>query len=90
MSRICSKADLKDAVVKPIPAQSYKGKAVEPKLTIKYGNKKLKAGRDYVVTYYHNETRSSDQPGSSLQPYAVAKGIGIYTGTTMKIPFIIQ
>jgi hypothetical protein len=33
---------------------SYNGKEKRPKVTVKYGSKKLKKGKDYTVTYKNN------------------------------------
>ena len=38
-----------------IKNQSYKGKLLEPAVVVKDGNKKLKEGRDYSVSYRNNE-----------------------------------
>ncbi len=54
------KAAITEAHVSDIAVQTYKGKAVQPAVTIKVNGKKLKAGTDYVVTYSNNVRRSSD------------------------------
>lgn len=58
----------------------YTGKALKPAVTVKYGGKTLKKGRDYTVTYKNNK-----KIGTAT---IVIKGKGKYSGTR-KITFRI-
>ena len=49
--------EITSACIKEVPVQTYKGKAVTPKLTVKVGKKALKAGTDYTVIYTGNGNR---------------------------------
>ena len=51
------KAEITDSSIKAVAIQSYKGKAIAPKLTVKVGKKTLKAGKDYVAIYTGNGNR---------------------------------
>lgn len=51
------KAEITDSSIKAVAVQSYKGKAIAPKLTVKVGKKTLKAGKDYVAIYTGNGNR---------------------------------
>jgi len=53
--------------------QVYTGKALKPKVTVKYGKKTLKKGTDYTVTY-----KSNKAVGTAT---VVVKGKGGYTGS---------
>ena len=70
--------------VKDISVQTYKNKPVTPSVTIKVSGKKLKAGRDYVVSYTYNTYENNR--GNA---YVTITGIGNYTGTVKKM-FIIK
>ncbi|MCM1113286.1 MAG: glycosyl hydrolase 53 family protein [Muribaculum sp.] len=67
--------------VQEIPVQTYKGKALQPKVKVTVNGKTLVSGRDYLVTYQDNEGRG----------YATARitGIGNYAGTVAK-RFVIK
>jgi len=70
-----SKISLKKAKVSGLK-KTYKykkGKKICPKFTLKLGEKKLKKGRDYKVTYKKNKKKG--------KAVAVVKGIGNYSGT---------
>lgn len=47
-------APIKSAVVIMEDSVTYTGKALKPKVKISYGNKKLKSGKDYTITYTNN------------------------------------
>lgn len=68
--------------IKEIKVQTYRGKPVEPKLSIRVNGKSLKEGKDYIVTYTGN-TMPNDKA------YANIIGIGNYSGTVFK-EFVIQ
>lgn len=59
--------------VADISAQTYKGKAVKPAVTVKVSGKTLKAGRDYKIAFSGN-----DAPGVAT---VIVTGCGNYTGT---------
>ena len=54
----------------------YDGKAKKPKITVHYGKKKLKEGKDYRVTYTNNKNAGKAS--------AVIRGIGEYAGTARR------
>ena len=56
--------------------KTYTGKKITPKVTIYRGEKKLKNGKDYTVTYKNNKN-----PGKAT---ITIKGKGEYTGTVKK------
>lgn len=66
-------ANITDGAIQPIQAQTYKGKAITPKLTVKVGNKTLQAGKDYLTTYTGN--------GKVGTATVTITGIGNYTGS---------
>ena len=49
------------------------GKAVKPKLTVKFGKTVLKAGKDYKVTYKNNKKAGTAK--------AIVKGVGNFSGS---------
>ncbi|HCT91453.1 MAG TPA: hypothetical protein DF613_08765 [Lachnospiraceae bacterium] len=57
---------------KKISDQAYTGKAVRPTVTVKDGKTKLKAGRDYTLTYKNNKKAG--------RASVTVKGKGAYTG----------
>lgn len=67
------KSDISKATVSKISAQSYTGKEVKPKLTVKYDGKTLKLNTDYTVKYSNNKNIGTGK--------AVITGKGNYTGT---------
>lgn len=56
----------------------YSGKALTPAVTVKWGKKTLKKGKDYNVTYANN-LKAADQSDAD-SPVAVITGMGNYTG----------
>lgn len=73
-----NKATITEANVNDIAIQTYKGKALTPAVTINVNGRRLKAGRDYVVTYTNNIRRSSNQTIG----YATIEGKGNYSTLT--------
>lgn len=67
--------------VQEIAAQTYKNKAVTPKVKITVNGKTLVSGRDYLVTYQDNEGKGCAT--------ARITGIGNYAGTVTKT-FVIK
>lgn len=67
--------------VQEIPAQTYKNKAVTPKVKITVNGKTLVSGRDYLITYQDNEGKGCAT--------ARITGIGNYAGTVTKT-FVIK
>jgi len=67
------KATITSASIAAVKVQSYAGKAVTPKLTVKVGKRTLKAGTDYKVTYKNNGNRGIAT--------ATVIGIGNYEGS---------
>lgn len=51
------RANIENVTVSTIQAQTFKGEAVTPKVTVKYNGVTLKEGTDYIVNYQNNEAR---------------------------------
>ena len=51
----------------------YDGKSKKPKVTVTFGKKKLKRGRDFAVTYKHNRNRGKAK--------VIVRGKGNYRGS---------
>lgn len=66
--------------------QTYTGKKLKPVVTVKYGNKALKKGMDYTVSYKDNKAIGIAT--------VIVKGKGGYTGTVKKtfkiIPKVVK
>ena len=75
--RLNEKTDIsKNTIVKGISDKVYTGKAVTQTITVRYGSKTLKQGRDYTVQYKDNKN-----VGTAA---AVLTGTGDYTGTVSR------
>lgn len=72
-------ADLKDAVIDPIPPQPYTGEEVEPELTVRLGEKLLVEGTDYEVVYGNNINRSTEDSPATATIVPVEGSL--YTGS---------
>ncbi|MBQ0028119.1 MAG: hypothetical protein KBS96_05900, partial [Lachnospiraceae bacterium] len=82
------KAELSTSVtVVKIPTQTYKGKALTPKLTLKYNGKVLKEGQDYNCFYSNNTSR-----GTGWISVTVPENSNYYTegGYIMFVSFTIK
>ena len=66
-------ADLSEAVMSPIKAQTYSGSEIKPKAACKLGKTSLKAGKDYEIVYSNNV-----EIGEAA---VTITGMGNYTGT---------
>ncbi len=71
-----SKTDISKAVIKTIPTQYYKGKALTPAVTVTYGGKGLVKDKDYKAVYSNNKNIGTAK--------VVISGIGNYTGSVTK------
>ncbi|MCI8482720.1 MAG: fibronectin type III domain-containing protein [Lachnospiraceae bacterium] len=69
---IYDKIDIKNAKISGISDQVYTGKVIKPKVTVKYGNTKLKNNTDYTIS------GSSKKIGMAK---ITIKGKGNYTGS---------
>ena len=79
--RVNAKASLGAASVKAISNKAYTGKAIKPSLTVTYNGTRLKAGKDYSVTYKNNKSIGTAT--------VTIKGKGNYTGTkTVKFKIV--
>ena len=67
---------VKKLKVEKIKDKEYTGKAIKPKVVVKYGDIKLKKDRDYTVSYSNNK-----KIGKAT---VTIKGKGNYTGTVKK------
>lgn len=74
-------ADIDEAIVARIPNQTLKGMAVKPIPKVKVGRNRLKAGRDFTVSYLRN--------GVKGEATVIIRGVGNYTGECRKT-FIVQ
>ena len=80
-------AEITKADISDIAIQTYKGKELKPAVTVKVNGRKLKAGKDYVVTYSNNIKRSNEDPTGA---YTI-RGIGnYYTRTPITKYFVIK
>ena len=73
-------AEISKTVISAIKNQTYTGKAVKPKLTVKFNKKKLAAGTDYTLSYKNNKA-----VGNAT---VTVKGLGNFTGS-VKATFTI-
>ena len=62
---------LSECSVSAIPMQFYTGKALKPKVTVKWGSEVLKENRDYKVTY-----RDNKEQGTATAVITAAAGTG--------------
>ena len=62
--------------VSGLTAKTYTGKAQTQSITVKYGNKTLKNGKDYTVSYQNNINAGT--------AYVIIKGKGSYSGTVKR------
>lgn len=67
------KKSISKVKVSSISNKTYTGKALKPSITVKYGSTKLKAGKNYTLTYKNNKKTGK----ASI----IIKGIGNYSGT---------
>lgn len=58
----------------------YTGKAIKPDVRVYDGEKRLKAGKDYAVSYKNN-IKANDVSQTAAAPTVTVKGKGNYTGT---------
>ncbi len=74
-----------------IPAKNYTGKAIKPAIEVYYGDKLLKKGTDYTITYKNNVKANLLQTEKELakKPAVVITGEGNYKGTLRKY-FVIE
>lgn len=62
--------------VSGLTTKTYTGKAQTQSITVKYGNKTLKNGKDYTVSYQNNINAGT--------AYVIIKGKGSYSGTVKR------
>lgn len=62
--------------VSGLTTKNYTGKAQTQSITVKYGNKTLKNGKDYTVSYQNNINAGT--------AYVIIKGKGSYSGTVKR------
>ena len=83
VSFIIHQEEITETDIADIAVQTYKGKALTPAVTIKVNGKKLKANKDYVVTYDNNVNRGTAT--------VTIRGIGnYYTRTPIDKEFVIK
>ena len=78
-------------VEEKIPAQTYTGSAVEPKVTFVPDSPNLVEGKDYEITYEYNVNpgKGDETDINNVGPKVVAHGIGQYAGY-VKLGFEIK
>ena len=78
-------------VEEKIPAQTYTGSAVEPKVTFVPDSPNLVEGKDYEITYEYNVNpgKGDEKKIDNVGPKVVAHGIGQYAGY-VKLGFEIK
>ena len=78
-------------VEEKIPAQTYTGSAVEPKVTFVPDSPNLVEGKDYEITYEYNVNpgKGDEKKIDNVGPKVVARGIGQYAGY-VKLGFEIK
>ena len=69
-------AAVTNCTVSGLTAKTYTGKAQTQSITVKYGNKTLKNGNDYTVSYQNNINAGT--------AYVIIKGKGSYSGTVKR------
>lgn len=69
-------AAVTNCTVSGLTAKTYTGKAQTQSITVKYGNKTLKNGKDYTVSYQNNINAGT--------AYVIIKGKGSYSGTVKR------
>ena len=74
-----------------IPAKAYTGKEVKPSIQVYYGDKLLKKGTDYTISYKNNVKANLLQTEKELaaKPAVVITGEGNYKGT-LRRNFVIE
>lgn len=81
---VIGQAEITSADVEDVVFQSFLGKALKPKVTVKVNGKKLKEGKDYVLTYSNNVRR-----GSKATVQITGKG-NYYTSEPIRKVFVIK
>lgn len=69
-------ATVTNCKVSGLTTKTYTGKAQTQSITVKYGNKTLKNGKDYTVSYQNNINAGT--------AYVIIKGKGSYSGTVKR------
>lgn len=69
-------AAVTNCTVSGLTAKTYTGKAQTQSITVKYRNKTLKNGKDYMVSYQNNINAGT--------AYVIIKGKGSYSGTVKR------
>lgn len=81
---VIGQAEITSADVGDVVFQSFLGKAVKPKVTVKVNGKALKEGKDYLLTYSNNVKR-----GSKAALQITGKG-NYYTSEPIRKVFVIK
>lgn len=81
---VIGQAEITSADVEDVVFQSFLGKALKPKVIVKVNGKKLKEGKDYVLTYSNNVRR-----GSKATVRITGKG-NYYTSEPIQKVFVIK
>ncbi|HBN56945.1 MAG TPA: hypothetical protein DD414_09230, partial [Lachnospiraceae bacterium] len=63
-----------------VKAHTYTGKAIKPEVRVYDGSKRLKAGKDYTVSYKNNVKAAGEDAGKKA-PTITVKAKGNYSGT---------
>ena len=81
---VIGQAEITSADVGDVVFQSFLGKAIKPKVTVKVNGKALKEGKDYLLTYSNNVKR-----GSKATLQITGKG-NYYTSEPIRKVFVIK
>lgn len=79
-------AEITKADVGNVVFQTFRGKALKPKVTVKVNGRKLKEGKDYELTYDKNMKRS----GTSTATVSIRGKGNYYTRTPIVKTFVIK
>lgn len=81
-----NQAEITRADVGDVVFQTFRGKALKPKVTVKVNGRKLKEGKDYELTYDKNMKRS----GTSTATVSIRGKGNYYTRTPIVKTFVIK
>ncbi|MDE6363709.1 MAG: hypothetical protein K2L86_05510, partial [Lachnospiraceae bacterium] len=81
---VIEQAEITSADVSDVVFQTFLGKALKPKVTVKVNGKTLREGKDYTLTYSNNVRR-----GSTAAIQIIGKG-NYYTSEPIRKVFVIK
>ncbi|MDE7183100.1 MAG: hypothetical protein K2O40_01215, partial [Lachnospiraceae bacterium] len=81
---VIEQAEITSADVSDVVFQTFLGKVLKPKVTVKVNGKTLREGKDYTLTYSNNVRR-----GSTAAIQIIGKG-NYYTSEPIRKVFVIK